>query len=166
MYTFGIIGKPWFEAGWWMAGPLPPDEIDRLADDEALDPSLSPTKVRSRESPKVAWLPMSPTADGRLGFRTLRSRAGGSGRYVAVLPIYSPAAQSASLAVKALKPVRVRLNGAPRGALQADGPHDHYAAPLPLRLGWNSLLLDVSLADDDDHIDLWLTTPDGGEATE
>jgi WD40 repeat protein/serine/threonine protein kinase/tetratricopeptide (TPR) repeat protein len=140
---------PWFEAGWWVAGPFPESATALPRTGTEPDP-LRPAGA------SAFWQPAAPGADGCLDFAALFPQAR-VGSACALVRVYSPREQEAAALIATGGGGRCWLNGRllTEGGLRPAGEED--ALPVTFRPGWNSLLVQINLGTPAQHLSLTLS---------
>jgi WD40 repeat protein/serine/threonine protein kinase/tetratricopeptide (TPR) repeat protein len=148
----GDKAPPWFQAGWWVAGPTPPDTPVAEETASEIDP------VHPGDAASLHWRAATTTADGCLDLAAVWPQAK-PGSAFALLRVYSPREQPIAALVGSTGSLHLWHNGrllyeVERGRLP-EGEDE--GVSLTLRAGWNTLLFKVGIGTAADRLCLWLS---------
>jgi WD40 repeat protein len=137
-------GAAWFDAGWWLRGPLGCEEV---ADEDSAD--IDPTHSLSAGTARVlSWRPVTPSANGCIDLeRLFPGRRTGCVQVLA--RVYSPQEQRITGRLGCGGPLRAWLNGRSIYAHKEVRPveAEDEKVTVELAAGWNTLLLRVELGE-------------------
>jgi tetratricopeptide (TPR) repeat protein len=153
----------WFQAGWWVLGPLAAGSQTLVAAEASTDP-MQPVLIATPEDPStdpVSWRAATATANGCLDLAAIfpERRAGFA---YALLRVYSPHAQPVAALLDSTHARGLWVNGQlldKKTQVPTDGQDD--AVLPPLQAGWNTLLFKVDLGTPTDRLCLWLSAEPG-----
>jgi dipeptidyl aminopeptidase/acylaminoacyl peptidase len=150
----------WFVAGWWAAGPFPETfgAVEETATD--IDP-VGPLAAApgTGESSALRWRPADASSDGCLDLSALLPHRKEKERAYVLVRVYSPREETVTARLDCSGDLRLRVNGAVIKEMKATSPPrtEDKAVAVTLREGWNSLLFQVGVGEQQDQMCMWLT---------
>jgi WD40 repeat protein/serine/threonine protein kinase/tetratricopeptide (TPR) repeat protein len=155
----GGSAPKWFQAGWWVAGPVPEaarDAAEIEADPDPLKP-LSGTDQAAGNPAALHWRWATVSANGCLDLGALFRQTEVRSAYVLVR-IYSPGEQPVAALIGASGALRFWHGGEVLYQVDRGRPQeDDEGVPVTLRAGWNTLLFKVGMGTASDRLCLWLS---------
>jgi WD40 repeat protein/serine/threonine protein kinase len=149
----------WFQAGWWVLGPISRTAVDAAEPEADIDPfrSIFVANPSGLNSAPLHWRAASGSAKSCLDLGALFPNAR-SGSARALVRVYAPRQEAATARLGSTSSYRFWLNGRlAHERSQAGRPDgDDERVLLALRAGWNTLLFQVEVGNEADWLSLAL----------